>query len=152
MSQLVPFNGFTNLSNSLFNRTFQEMVRDLNRVLYEDTGTTFWAPRVNISETPSEILISADLPGIRQDDLTIQMEGNTLILKGERPEEVSTEGENFHRVEKSYGTFQRTFNLPMSVQRDAIKATLKDGVLRLSVPKAEEAKPKLIPIQVEGDD
>ncbi|MGE5708023.1 MAG: Hsp20/alpha crystallin family protein [Bacteroidota bacterium] len=146
---LIPFN---NLATTLINRTMREMGQDLDRLYYEDsTETTFWSPKVNISETPEQVIISADLPGIKQDDLSIHMEGNNLVLKGERKPETLGEGEHTHRVEKQYGAFQRSFSLPMTVQRDAIKASLKDGVLRINIPKRDEAKPKVIPIEIEAE-
>lgn len=146
---LIPFN---NLATTLINRTMREMGQDLDRLYYEDsTETTFWSPKVNISETPEQVIISADLPGIKQEDLSIHMEGNNLVLKGERKAETLGEGEHTHRVEKQYGAFQRSFSLPMTVQRDAIKASLKDGVLRINIPKRDEAKPKVIPIEIEAE-
>lgn len=149
---VVPFN---NNATNLFGLTLREIAKDFDRIFYngsnEATETTFWAPRVNISESPEEVIISADLPGVRQEDLSVQMDGDSLILRGSRREDIATEGETFHRVEKTYGAFQRTFTLPMSVERDHIKASLKDGVLKIAIPKHEEAKPKLIPIEVESE-
>jgi HSP20 family protein len=146
---IAPLNA---LAANLINRSLRDAAGDFEQMLYDNsTETTFWSPKVNISENPENVIISVDLPGIRQEDLAIHMEGNNLILKGERKEETGTEGEIFHRIEKSYGAFQRSFSLPMSVQRDQIKAILKDGVLRIMLPKRDEAKPKVIPIAIEAE-
>lgn len=146
---IAPLN---TLAANLINRSLREVAGDIENMLYDDsTETTFWSPKVNVSESPECVIISVDLPGIRQEDIAIHMENNNLILKGERKAEVACEGEIFHRIEKAYGAFQRSFSLPMSVQRDQIKANLKDGVLRIMLPKRDEAKPKVIPIAIEAE-
>lgn len=147
MTQLVPYR----LASQLFNRTIQEMRHDLNR-RWEEPGsatTSFWSPPVNIRETSDELHLSVDLPGVQRADISLHVEGNTLYLKGERRWESEAQEGEFHRIEKAYGHFERTFLLPAGVQREQLKATLKDGVLTLRLPKSEDLKRKAIDIQIE---
>ena len=107
-----------------------------------------WAPTVDIYETKEAVIIDAELPGMKQNDITVSVSDNVLTIKGEKKLEKEVKEENFHRVERAYGMFSRSFTLPVGVQADKIKATYKDGVLKITLPKAEEAKPKQIPIDV----
>jgi len=108
-----------------------------------------WAPSVDIAETENDVLVTAELPGIKQEEVDITITDDVLTLKGEKKEEKEIKKENYHRIERSYGSFQRSINLPTGVQGDKAKASYKDGILRISIPKAEEAKPKQIKINVE---
>jgi len=108
-----------------------------------------WQPSVDISETDDEIIVKAELPGLTHDDVNISLTDNVLTLKGEKKQEKEDKGENYHRVERSYGSFQRTFTLLSSVQSENTKATFKNGILTINIPKTEEAKPKEIKINVE---
>ena len=108
-----------------------------------------WAPSVDIAETDNEVVVTAELPGVKQDDVDITITDDVLTLKGEKKEEKEVKEKNYHRIERSYGSFQRSVSLPAGVQADKAKATYKDGVLHITVPKAEEAKPKQIKINVE---
>jgi HSP20 family protein len=108
-----------------------------------------WAPSVDIAETDNEVVVTAELPGVKQDDVDITIADDVLTLKGEKKEEKEVKEKNYHRIERSYGSFQRSVSLPAGVQADKAKATYKDGVLHITVPKAEEAKPKQIKIDVE---
>jgi len=112
----------------------------------EDVSNRAWMPAVNIRETEAAFLIEAELPGLTKKDVEITLENNLLKLSGERRFEKDTKEENYHRVERSYGSFLRTFSLPSQVDSDGVKATFKDGVLTVEVPKAEEAKPRKISI------
>jgi HSP20 family protein len=103
---------------------------------------------VDIYENGDSLVLKAELPGINPDDVEIRVEDNTLYLKGERKFEKEVKEQNYHRVERSYGTFTRTFSLPNSVDADKVAANYKDGVLTLTMPKKEEAKPKTIKINV----
>ncbi len=137
-----------------FARTMQEMRAELDRAFGQDalstpTTTTFWAPRVNVRETTDEIEISADLPGVRKEDLEIHVEQNLLVIRGNRKDEPEDRSGTWHRVEKIYGQFERAFNLPSGLRREAIKAALRDGILTLTIPKAEEAKPRQIDVQID---
>ena len=108
-----------------------------------------WAPRVDIAETDENVVVTAELPGVNQDNVDITVVNDVLTLKGEKKDEKEIKKENYHRIERSYGSFQRSVSLPTGVQADKAKATYKDGVLSITIPKAEEAKPKSIKINVE---
>ena len=112
------------------------------------TPAGHWMPLADVYETADSFLISLDLPGIKQEDIRIHMEGSELTLSGERKYQEPADGKT-HKVERQYGSFQRTFQLPVNVNRDAIKASLKEGVLNLRLPKKEEVKPRSINIEVE---
>jgi HSP20 family protein len=104
---------------------------------------------VDIRETAGAIEISAELPGINANDVQVSVEGSVLTIRGERKHEEEEEGETYHRVERAYGLFERSFTLPVSAELDTIEATYKDGVLALTIPKSEEARPKAVKISVE---
>jgi len=106
-----------------------------------------WTPAVDIYETDEKMVIKAELPGLKKEDIDIEVRDNTLTLKGERKFEQETQEKNYHRVERSYGSFQRSFLLPSTIRQEAIEATFKDGILEISLPKAEEAKPKKLEIK-----
>ena len=108
-----------------------------------------WAPSVDVAETDEEITVTAELPGVKQEEVDITIADDVLTLKGEKKEEKEVKEKNYHRIERSYGSFQRSVSLPAGVQADKAKATYTDGVLTITVPKAEEAKPKQIKIDVE---
>jgi HSP20 family protein len=131
--------------------------RDFNRLFREafspvfgegELSTRTWAPPVDIYENGESLVLKAELPGVNPDDVEIRVEDNTLYLKGERKFEKEVKEQNYHRVERSYGTFTRTFSLPNSIDADKVAASYKDGVLTLTMPKKEEAKPKTIKINV----
>ena len=107
-----------------------------------------WRPSVDIRETDHEFLIHADLPGIGKEDLEITVVDGRLMIKGQRHREKESKEGGAHRVERAHGTFTRTFDLPAAVDTEAVAATYKDGVLSVTVPKAEEAKPKQIEVKV----
>jgi HSP20 family protein len=113
-----------------------------------EVSTRTWAPPVDIYETGDTLVLKAELPGVNPDGVEIRVEENTLYLKGERKFEKEVKEQNYHRVERSYGTFTRTFSLPNSIDADKVVAAYKDGVLTLTMPKKEEAKPKTIKINV----
>jgi HSP20 family protein len=129
-----------------FDRLFREA---FSPVLGEgEVSTRTWAPPVDIYENGDNLVLKAELPGVNPEDVDIRVEDNTLYLKGERKFEKEVEEQNYHRVERSYGTFTRTFALPNSIDADKVAAHYKDGVLTLTMPKKEEAKPKTIKINV----
>lgn len=117
---------------------------------YRDTvlepGTAF-LPSFDVRETPDAYLFSADMPGIREEDLDLDLTGNRLTIKGRRESQPKVEGETYHLVERASGTFTRTFTLPEAVAPGDVKAELRQGVLFLTVPKRPEAKPQKIKIQ-----
>ena len=108
-----------------------------------------WAPSVDVAETDDEITVTAELPGVKQEEVDITITDDVLTLKGEKKEEKEVKEKNYHRIERSYGSFQRSIGLPTGVQADKAKATYEDGILRVTVPKVQEAKPKQIKIDVE---
>ena len=113
-----------------------------------ERSTRTWAPPVDIYENADHIVLKADLPGIDPKDVEIRVEDNTLYLKGERKFEQEVKEENYHRVERSYGAFARSFSLPNSIAAEKVVAEYKDGLLTLTMPKREEAKPKTIKIEI----
>jgi HSP20 family protein len=130
-------------------RLFQDAV---NRLFSEPAATRPWAPAVDVLETENELVVKADLPDVDLKDIDIQIERGTLSIKGERKfERVEGKGTGYHRIERSYGTFQRVFGLPDTVDPDKVKADYKNGVLTITLPKKEVAKPKTIKIDVNGE-
>jgi HSP20 family protein len=128
--------------NRLFDNFFRGDIRD------EDSTLMAWTPAVDISEHDDEYLVKVELPGVNKEDVKITLESNILTIRGEKKQEKETKNENYHRVERNYGSFQRSFTLPTVVKSDKIDAVYKDGVLSISLPKAEEAKPKQIEVKV----
>lgn len=114
----------------------------------EGIAPSTWTPAVDIYETPETVVMKAELPGLTREDIEIQIRDNTLILRGERRFAKDVEQENYLRIERAYGAFQRSFTLPASIRQEEIRAVFRDGVLELTLPKAEEAKPKRIAIEV----
>jgi len=138
-------------------RPFEEMMslrREMERLLDEvferqpARGEEFY-PLADISETENEFVVKMELPGIKPEEVEITLNGDTLTIRGEKKEEERSEKENYLRLERRYGAFQRSFTLGVPVKGDEVKATYKDGILEVRVPKAEEAKPKPIKIKVE---
>lgn len=112
----------------------------------EGKKSAVWAPDVDVKETDKEILIKADLPGIKKEDIDVSVDDGQLVIKGERKMEKEEKGKDYVRVERSYGSFYRSFSLGVPVKEDKIKADYKDGVLKMTVPKAEVKKPRKIEI------
>lgn len=106
-----------------------------------------WAPAVDIYETDREIVIKAELPEIDKKDLDVRIENNTLTIRGERKFEAETKKENYHRIERSYGTFFRSFGLPDAVDAETVDATFKDGVLKLVIHKKAKTRSRSIKIE-----
>jgi HSP20 family protein len=108
-----------------------------------------WSPTVDVSEDKDNVIIKAEMPGMSREDVKISIQDNVLTLKGEKKQEKEEKDKNYHRIERSYGSFCRSFQLPTSVKSDKIKAAYKDGVLSITLPKTEEVKPKEIPISID---
>lgn len=136
-----PYREFRGLTDRL-NRAFgsSSSRRD------EEMSLGSWLPPVDIAEDEDKLVLSAELPGFTENQIQIQMEGGVLTLRGERKFEDEKNGRNYHRVERSYGEFVRSFTLPNNVDRENIRATFRNGVLEVDLPKREEAKPRQIPI------
>jgi HSP20 family protein len=107
-----------------------------------------WTPRVDIHEDKDAVRLDADLPGIDPKSVEITVEDDVLLLKGQRNRERKVESDGFHRTERFFGTFERRFTLPQTVDREKIDASYKDGVLHLTLPKKEEVKPKKIAVAI----
>ncbi len=138
-----PYREFNSLQ-SRFNRVFGGALAPRERD--EELSLGAWIPPVDIVEEKDRILLTAELPGFMESDVGVQMEGNVLTLRGERKSETEKEGRTFHRMERSYGQFVRSFTLPNNVDRERIKASFANGLLQIELPKREEAKPRQIKI------
>ncbi len=143
LTRWEPSRGLTTLQDQI-NRLFSDT---LDRTS-EEGSLTAWAPAVDIYETEHELVVKADLPDIDPKDLDIRVENNILTIRGERKFEKKVSEDNYLRVERAYGTFSRSFTLASTVNADAIKAEYQNGVLTLTIPKREEAKPKQIKVNV----
>jgi len=115
----------------------------------EVMATGDWSPRVDIVENENEFVIKAEIPEVKKEDVKVSVDNGVLTLKGERKQEKEEKGKKFHRVERYYGSFTRSFTLPENVDESKVKATFKDGMLSLQVPKTEKAKPKTIDVKIE---
>jgi len=135
-------------------REMMELQRSINQLFNtgsnagNDVALSAWTPPVDIFEGDSEYLIKLELPEVSRDDVKINLHEQTLTITGERKIENEDKRDGYHRVERSYGQFYRSFTLPPNVNAEAIQAQFKDGVLRLTLPKREEAKPKQIEVTI----
>jgi HSP20 family protein len=131
------------LLQNQMNQLFQDALQGWSN---GSEGMSTWAPPADICETENEIVLYTDLPGIDPKQLDVRVENTVLTIRGKRRFDSNVDKENFHRVERSYGAFARSFTLSRAVDADKIRATYKDGVLSIMLPKAEQAKPKRIQI------
>jgi HSP20 family protein len=115
----------------------------------EVMATGDWAPRVDIAETDEAFVIKAEIPEVNKDDVKVTVDNGVLTIRGERKQEKEEEGQRFHRVERHYGSFTRSFTLPDNVDETKVTAAFKDGMLKLQIPKAGEPKPEVIEVKVE---
>ena len=142
-----PFSDLLSIQDKM-NRLFEDsLTRTRAFGPDEELGVSSWTPAVDIFETDTEIVLKAELPEIKREDVQINIENNVLTLSGERKLEKETKKENYHRIERSYGVFKRSFTLPTVVDQENIKATFVDGVLQMNMAKREESKPRQIEIQ-----
>lgn len=114
----------------------------------EELATGTWVPPVDIAEMKDKLIVRAEVPGMKQEDIAIEFENGVLTIRGERKPEKAADGITWHRVERLYGNFVRSFTLPRTVDVERIAATYREGILEIEVPKKEEAKPKQIRIAV----
>ena len=128
-----------------FPSLFESFMKNFDIEPYREGG---WAPSLDISETDTEYVVKADVPGVDPKELDISVEDSVLTISGEKKEEHEEKKENYHRIERSYGSFSRAIKLPPSADADSIKAASKDGVLTLTIPKREEEKKKKLKIDV----
>ena len=145
---LVPWKPFGELSTLRhdMDRLFERFFGEWPRLEFPDGE---WAPRLDMAETAGCITIKAELPGLETKDLDVSLFGDTLTIKGEKREEKEEKEEHYHLVERSHGAFSRMVKLPAPVAADKIKADFKHGVLTITLPKTEEAKKKMIPVNIE---
>lgn len=143
LNRWEPFRGAATLQEQV-NRLFGNVLEHSG----EESNLTSWAPAVDIYETEHELVVKADLPEVDPKELDIRVENNLLTIRGERKFEKKVNEENYLRVERAYGSFSRSFSLANTVNSEAIKADYQNGVLTLTVPKREEAKPKQIKVNV----
>lgn len=141
-----PFRELRGLQDEM-NRLFMS---NFSRGGESDLMRGAWSPQVDIFENKDQIVLEAELPGMKPEDVEISIENNVLTLRGERRFEKKDDSDNFHRVERSYGTFTRSFTLPPTVSSDRAEAEFENGILRLTLAKREEAKPRRIEIKSEG--
>ncbi len=142
-----PFRGLSTLHDQV-NRIFNETVL---RGQGEDSALTTWSPAVDIYETENELVVKADLPDVAEKDIDVRVENNLLTIRGERKFGKSVSEDNYLRVERSYGTFSRSFSLPNTVNAEAIHAEYKNGVLTVTMPKREESKPRQVKVSVSSN-
>ena len=138
-------------------RTLQE---EVNRLFTGSLPRSFdeegiargaWSPSVDIYENKDGIVLEAELPGMKREDFDLSVENNVITLRGQRQFEKKNESDNYHRVERAYGSFTRSFTLPNTVSADAANAEYKNGVLRVTLPKREETKARRIEVKSDGD-
>ena len=137
--------------------SFSDVQGEMNRLL--DTffgqpvtmavGDRVWAPLADIYENKDDLYVTFELPGVREKDVSLSINGDVLTVRGERRFEHDLKDQGYHRVERTYGKFERAMPLPIAVQADKVKATYRDGVLEIRLPKVEEVKPKDIKIDVQ---
>lgn len=144
LTHFEPFHGVSSLQGRIHRLLNEALDRST-----EEADLTTWAPAVDIHETEQELVVKADLPDVKPEDLDIRVENHILTIGGERKFEKKVKEENYLRVERAYGSFRRSFTLANTVNAEAIKADYKDGVLTLVIPKREEAKPKQIKVNVQ---
>lgn len=138
-----PFRELSTLQDRM-NRLFEEANHGTRGS--DSASSSVWSPAVDIRETADEIVVTAEIPGVDKDQIELSLENNVLTLKGERRFEKDTKEENFHRIERSYGGFSRSFSIPAVVDESKIKADYKEGVLHITLPKTQKAKAKQISI------
>lgn len=145
VTRWTPTDLFRPRFDRLFDQTFSNFFDTVRGG--EEVSNRGWLPPVDVRETDEALTLFVELPGIKREDVDITVEDRTLTVRGERKFEQDVERENYHRIERAYGAFTRTFTLPANVQSDHVKAAFADGVLTIELPKAEESKPRKIAIK-----
>lgn len=145
-NEFPAFRGLESLRRDM-NRMFEDFFR--GDMLAENSFfSRDWTPAVDVVENNDSYILKAELPGMNKDDVKITLENNVLTIRGEKKNELEKKEGNFHRVERSYGVFERSFTIPGTIKANDIDAQYKDGILTLTLLKAEEAKPKMIDVKV----
>ena len=145
--ELLAFDPFRNFEDRM-KRFFGEGFDPFKKLAEENWSLATWSPTCDIYETDNEIVVKAELPEVKKEDVNVSIENNILTIRGERNLSEETKRENYHRLERSYGEFSRSFTLPSFVDGGKVNAEFKDGMLRVTMPKREEAKPKQIEVKV----
>jgi HSP20 family protein len=148
LTRWEPFREFATLQDRI-NRAFRESYAGADRD--ESLTTSSFAPAVDVYEDEHKVTLKIEVPGIDEKDIDVRVENNTLTVHGERKIEKEEKDENYRRVERQYGAFTRTFTLPTTVDTDNVSATYDKGVLKVSLPKKAEAKPKQIKVNVASE-
>ncbi|MBX3295979.1 MAG: Hsp20/alpha crystallin family protein [Acidobacteria bacterium] len=148
MIKFDPFRELRTLNDEM-NRLFSAVPASVER---GEFARGSWSPNVDIYEDENRLFVEAELPGMNRDDFEISVENNVLTLKGERKFEKKTEGDNYHRVERAYGSFTRQFTLPQTITAEGATADFENGVLRVALPKREETKARKIEINASGSE
>lgn len=141
-----PFRELEDMSqrlNRIFGRSLTTRGQDGETIKAAD-----WSPAVDVTESETEYLIKAEIPEVKKEDVKVTIQDGMLTLSGERKQEKEEKGKRYHRIERSYGSFVRSFELPANVDEAGVKADFKDGLLTLQLPKTEKAKPKAIDVKV----
>lgn len=139
-----PSRGVLDIQQEM-NRLFDSF---FGRPLATNAADRVWVPLVDVYETKDDLVVTLELPGVREKEVEVSITGDLLTVKGERRFDREVKDESFHRVERVYGKFERAIPLPVAVQTDKVKATYRDGILEIRLPKVEEVKPKQIKIDV----
>lgn len=150
---LVPWSAFRELEemNERLNRAFGNSLYSKNgrsEFTRESMRAVDWAPHVDVAETTEDYQIKVEVPGVNKDDVKVTVNNGILRVEGERHQEKEENGKKYHRIERSYGSFLRTFTLPENIDETLVRAEYKDGVLNVRIPKTERAKPKSIDVKV----
>ncbi len=145
--EFLGFDPFRNFEDRI-KRFFGEGFDPLKKMSEENWSLATWSPTCDIFETDNEIVVKAELPEVKKEDVNVSIDNNVLSIHGERKLSEETKKENYHRLERSYGEFSRSFTLPNFVDAGKVNAEFKDGILRVTLPKREEAKPKQVEVKV----
>ena len=148
LTRWEPFREFATLQDRM-NRLFRESFNDAGRD--ESLTTSTFAPAVDVYEDEHKVTLKIEVPGIDEKDINVNVENNTLTVHGERKIEKEEKEENYRRVERQYGSFTRTFTLPQTVDTENVSATYDKGVLKITLPKKAEAKPKQIKVNIASE-
>jgi HSP20 family protein len=143
---LDPFRDLSAIQERM-NQIFEDALAR-SRGREEGLRTGMWTPAVDIYENNDFVVVKAELPGVEKDQISVEVKEGILMLRGERKFEKEVKEESYHRIERSYGSFQRSFSLPVSVDQDKVTARFQDGVLEVKLPKKEKTKPKQIQVDV----
>ena len=148
LSRWDPFDDLVRIQERM-NRMFED---SLGRTRDGEPGPLggHWVPAVDIYETPDDVVLLADLPGVLREDIELRIESNALVLSGERRKKKDVSQESYHRVERGYGTFHRSFTLPTSIAQDRIRAEHTNGILEVYLPKIEAERSRQVRVEIKG--